>query len=101
LTTRHFTEESYKKKVTSTVLCFFLVIALASCGDDRENAEAVALGTLSGRYCEAAGGSSLLLSEEEGAICISPADTEDLKPNQIQNLKNLGWEFSFELDTND
>jgi hypothetical protein len=31
-----------------------------------------------GRYCEAANGTSLLLSEEAGAICISPADSENL-----------------------
>lgn len=123
------------KKGMSIVLCLFLVIALTSCGAN-SNAE-VELGAIRGRYCEAANGTSLLLSEEAGAICISPADTEnlfddldngdeieifvdgvaetypgqatvhsytllergtieDLDCDEIQNLENLGWEFSFE-----
>jgi hypothetical protein len=97
----------------------------------------VELGAIRGRYCEAANGTSLLLSEEAGPICISPADAEelfadlengdeieimtdsvaesypgqatvysytliekgtaeDLDSDELQSLKNLGWEFSFE-----
>jgi hypothetical protein len=63
------------KKGISIVLCLFLVAALASCGAN-SNIEAD-LGAVRGRYCEAANGTSLLLSEKAGAICISLADTED------------------------
>lgn len=62
------------KKVISAVLCVFLVILLASCGSN-SNTEGE---PIRGRYCEAANGTSLLLSETQGAICISPADSEDL-----------------------
>jgi hypothetical protein len=66
------------KKVISLILCALLAISLASCADSRENVEAAEHWTISGRYCESANGTSLLLSEMEGAICITPADTGDL-----------------------
>jgi hypothetical protein len=119
-----------------------LVLALASCGDNRKETEDAELWTINGRYLEAANGSSLLLSEKEGAICISPANdedlfadldngdeieilvdsvdetypgqatvysytliekgtVEDLDADEIQNLEELGWEFSFEAETKD
>jgi hypothetical protein len=63
------------KKVMSAILCVFLVIVFASCGAN-SNTE-MELGAIRGRYCEAANGTSLLLSEDAGAICISLADTKD------------------------
>jgi hypothetical protein len=75
------------KKVISIVLCLFLVIALAACGDNREKMEEddnlstakdVKLWTINGRYCQATNGRSLLLSEKEGAISISSENNEDL-----------------------
>jgi hypothetical protein len=138
------------KKILSIALCLLLVITLTSCVNNREKSEddvdtgtqEEGLWTISGRYCEAANGNSLLLSEKEGTIHISPADAEDmfddlengdeieilvgdvdeiypaeatvysytliekgtvgdLDPNEIQNLENLGWEFSFEVETKD
>jgi hypothetical protein len=82
------------KKVISIVVCLFLVIILASCGNHREKmAEDVNLWTITGRYCQAVNGRSILLSEKEGAICISPADTEDL----FADLEN-GDEIEISVD---
>jgi hypothetical protein len=75
------------KKVLSIVLCLFLVITLASCGDNREKTkeddnfnaeEGVKLWTINGRYCETTDGRSLLISETEGTISISSENNEDL-----------------------
>jgi hypothetical protein len=125
------------KKGISIVLCLLLVVALTSCGIHSDTEENMELGAIRGRYCEAANGTSLLLSETQGAICISPADSadlltdlengdeieimtdgvaetypaqatvysytliekgtvENLDPEELQSLENLGWEFSFQ-----
>lgn len=42
------------------------------------SAETTELWTITGRYCETTGGKSLLLSDTEGAICLSPANGDDL-----------------------
>jgi hypothetical protein len=66
---------------------------LASCSGSSETVEETERWTISGRYCEDAKGSSLLLSDKEGAICISPADTEDL----FDDLEN-GDEIEISVD---
>jgi hypothetical protein len=81
------------KKIISIVLCALLAISLASCADSRKNVEEAERWTISGRYCESANGTRLLLSEEEGAICITPADTEDL----FSDLEN-GDEIEISVD---
>jgi hypothetical protein len=86
-------EESSYEKIISIVLCALLAISLASCSASRENAEENERWTISGRYCEDTNGRSLLLSEEEGAICITPADTENL----FDDLEN-GDEIEISVD---
>jgi hypothetical protein len=81
------------KKIISIVICLLIITAFASCGNNRKNVEDADLWTISGRYCESANGKSLLLSEKEGAICIVPADTEDL----FADLEN-GDEIEISVD---
>jgi hypothetical protein len=83
-------KDSSYEKIISIILCALLVISLASCSDSSVNAEEAERWTISGRYCEAANGTGLLLSEEEGAICITPADTED-KFIDIGRAKEQFW----------
>jgi hypothetical protein len=66
------------KKIISILLCALLASWLAACSDSGEIAQEAERWTIRGRYCEAANGTSLLLSEAEGAICITPADSEKL-----------------------
>jgi hypothetical protein len=85
---------AHMKKILSIVLCALLAISLASCSDGSENAEETEQWTLSGRYCEDTSGTSFLLSEKEGAICITPADTEEL----FDDLEN-GDEIEISVDS--
>jgi hypothetical protein len=66
------------KKFISIVLFAVLAISMVSCSDSSDNVGEAEHWTISGRYCEAANGTSLLLSEEAGAICITPADETDM-----------------------
>jgi hypothetical protein len=81
------------KKIISIVLCALLAISLASCSAVSENGEESERWTIRGRYCEDTNGTSLLLSDEEGAICITPAGTEDL----FDDLEN-GDEIEISVD---
>jgi hypothetical protein len=85
---------AYMKKIISIVLCALLVISLASCADSGKNEEEAERWTITGRYCETTDGKSLLLSDTEGAISISPANEDDM----FANLEN-GDEVEISVDS--
>jgi hypothetical protein len=59
------------------ILSVFAVIAIAGCGKNNKSEDMV-LWTISGRYCETTDGKRLLLSDTEGAICLSVASEGDM-----------------------
>jgi hypothetical protein len=67
-----------RKKIILVVCCLLLaVMSTVGCGKSAETEEPE-LWTITGRYCETIDGKSLLLSDTEGAISISPASDDDM-----------------------
>jgi hypothetical protein len=55
-----------------------LVIIGCSANESDENKDDIELYTITGRYCISTNGTNILLSKDNGAICIRPANNDEL-----------------------
>jgi hypothetical protein len=135
-------EQNYTKRIFSVlILIIFLIVLIfyAQKSSYSENLdENIELYEIHGRYCQTINGTSLLLSTNDGPICLSPINDDlfndfeigdeieisisgvgetypgqaivfdcelinkgtinDLDYDDVQNLIEMGYDFSFELE---
>jgi hypothetical protein len=68
------------KKIISTILISIILLAMVGCSvnESDENKDDIELYTITGRYCISTNGTNILLSKDNGAICIRPANNDEL-----------------------